>query len=55
MSGRIHNHNGRRFFTSCIINVIKPKYLSEFIKKQKETDADIVTGTRYTNGGGKSF
>jgi dolichol-phosphate mannosyltransferase len=29
-----------------------PKYLKEFIKKQKETNSDIVTGTRYKNGGG---
>ena len=24
-----------------------PKYLPEFIKKQRETNSDIVTGTRY--------
>jgi len=29
-----------------------PKYLPEFIKKQKETGADIVTGSRYRRGGG---
>uniref|UniRef100_A0A7I4ALH0 Dolichol-phosphate mannosyltransferase subunit 1 n=1 Tax=Physcomitrium patens TaxID=3218 RepID=A0A7I4ALH0_PHYPA len=29
-----------------------PKYLPNFIRKQLETDADIVTGTRYVNGGG---
>ena len=29
-----------------------PKFLIEFIKKQKETGCDIVTGTRYRNGGG---
>lgn len=29
-----------------------PKYLIDFIKKQKETDCDIVTGTRYSQGGG---
>ncbi|KAK9946819.1 hypothetical protein M0R45_012262 [Rubus argutus] len=29
-----------------------PKYLPSFIKKQLETGASIVTGTRYVNGGG---
>ncbi|KAL9260904.1 Dolichol-phosphate mannosyltransferase subunit 1-like protein [Drosera capensis] len=29
-----------------------PKYLPSFIKKQTETGASIVTGTRYVNGGG---
>ncbi|KAK1441595.1 hypothetical protein QVD17_07610 [Tagetes erecta] len=29
-----------------------PKYLPHFIKKQIETGADIVTGTRYVKGGG---
>ena len=29
-----------------------PKYLPQFIKKQIETKADIVTGTRYRPGGG---
>lgn len=29
-----------------------PKYLPSFIRKQKETGADIVTGTRYVNNGG---
>lgn len=29
-----------------------PKYIPEFIKKQKETGADIVTGTRYLSKGG---
>jgi dolichol-phosphate mannosyltransferase len=29
-----------------------PKYLPEFIRKQQETGADIVTGTRYRSGGG---
>ncbi|CDP18025.1 unnamed protein product [Coffea canephora] len=29
-----------------------PKYLPNFIKKQMETGADIVTGTRYVKGGG---
>jgi dolichol-phosphate mannosyltransferase len=26
-----------------------PKFIPEFIKKQMETDADIVTGTRYAS------
>ncbi|MCL7034887.1 hypothetical protein MKW94_004848, partial [Papaver nudicaule] len=30
----------------------KPKYLPNFIRKQAETGASIVTGTRYVNGGG---
>ncbi|KAJ7561940.1 hypothetical protein O6H91_03G048400 [Diphasiastrum complanatum] len=29
-----------------------PKYLPGFIRKQLETNADIVTGTRYVKGGG---
>lgn len=29
-----------------------PKYLPAFIKKQQETGADVVTGTRYQPGGG---
>ncbi|KAK8944968.1 hypothetical protein KSP39_PZI007582 [Platanthera zijinensis] len=29
-----------------------PKYLPSFIRKQKETGASIVTGTRYVRGGG---
>ncbi|KAH1243082.1 Dolichol-phosphate mannosyltransferase subunit 1 [Glycine max] len=29
-----------------------PKYLPNFIRKQSETGADIVTGTRYVKGGG---
>jgi dolichol-phosphate mannosyltransferase len=29
-----------------------PKYIESFIKKQKEKNYDIVTGTRYVQGGG---
>jgi dolichol-phosphate mannosyltransferase len=29
-----------------------PKFIPEFIRKQRETGADIVTGTRYISGGG---
>ncbi|WPT11632.1 Dolichol-phosphate mannosyltransferase subunit 1 [Picochlorum sp. SENEW3] len=29
-----------------------PKYIPDMIQKQKQTNADIVTGTRYANGGG---
>lgn len=29
-----------------------PKYIPEFIRLQKETGCDIVTGTRYASGGG---
>ena len=29
-----------------------PKYLPEFIDKMRLTGCDIVTGTRYKNGGG---
>eukprot|EP00850_Spirogloea_muscicola_P010931 SM000066S20406 [mRNA] locus=s66:185447:188434:+ [translate_table: standard] len=29
-----------------------PKYIPAFLKKQQETGADIVTGTRYKGGGG---
>lgn len=30
----------------------QPKFFPQFIKKQQETGADIVTGTRYVRGGG---
>ena len=30
----------------------KVKYIPEFIKKMKQTDCHIVTGARYTEGGG---
>ena len=30
----------------------QPKYILDFIDKQAETGADIVSGTRYTAGGG---
>mmetsp|Transcript_167 Transcript_167/g.286 ORF Transcript_167/g.286 Transcript_167/m.286 type:complete len:242 (-) Transcript_167:64-789(-) len=29
-----------------------PKYIPDMIRKQQETDSDIVTGTRYLGGGG---
>ena len=29
-----------------------PKYIKDFIKKQNDTNCDIVTGTRYATGGG---
>jgi len=29
-----------------------PKYIPEFIRKQRERDCDVVTGTRYAPGGG---
>ncbi|SCP04741.1 dolichol-phosphate mannosyltransferase, putative [Plasmodium ovale] len=31
-----------------------PKYIYDFIKRQKETNCDIVTGTRYNKNGGIS-
>ena len=31
---------------------MQPKYILDFIDKQAETDADIVSGTRYAAGGG---
>lgn len=31
-----------------------PKYIPQFFKVQQQTGADIVTGTRYTQGGGVS-
>jgi dolichol-phosphate mannosyltransferase len=31
---------------------VQPKYILDFIDKQAETGADIVSGTRYTAGGG---
>lgn len=30
----------------------QPKFIPTFIKKQQEGDYDIVTGTRYSLGGG---
>lgn len=32
--------------------VVQPKYIPEFIAKQAEADADIVSGTRYVSDGG---
>lgn len=32
--------------------VVQPKFIKEFIAKQQEGDYDIVTGTRYSGGGG---
>ncbi|CAD7700136.1 unnamed protein product [Ostreobium quekettii] len=29
-----------------------PKYIPDFIRKQEDTDCDVVTGTRYLKGGG---
>ncbi|MCP4599065.1 MAG: glycosyltransferase, partial [Proteobacteria bacterium] len=29
-----------------------PKFIPEFIRKQKADDLDVVTGTRYRDGGG---
>lgn len=36
------------------IHVLQPKDLPKFIKKQKEGDFDVVSGTRYSFGGGVS-
>lgn len=30
----------------------QPKFIAEFVEKQKEGDYDVVTGTRYVTGGG---
>ena len=30
----------------------QPKYIPDMIRRQAETGADIVTGTRYAGGGG---
>jgi hypothetical protein len=30
----------------------QPKYIPDFIARQTETNADVVTGTRYAQGGG---
>ena len=29
-----------------------PKFIPEFIRKQREGDFDLVSGTRYAGGGG---
>jgi hypothetical protein len=31
---------------------VQPKFIAQMIKKQKEKDYDVVTGTRYVQGGG---
>lgn len=31
---------------------MQPKFIPDFVRKQAEGDYDIVTGTRYTGGGG---
>ena len=32
--------------------LVQPKFIPEFIKRQQETNCDLVTGTRYLPGGG---
>lgn len=39
-----------RCVTVCLTS--QPKFILDFIDKQAETDADIVSGTRYAAGGG---
>ena len=31
---------------------LQPKFIKQFIQKQQETDCDLVSGTRYKEGGG---
>lgn len=31
---------------------VQPKFIAQMIKKQQEKDYDVVTGTRYVQGGG---
>ena len=38
--------------SSVLPPALQPKYIPEFIAKQAEADADIVTGSRYIAGGG---
>ncbi len=38
----------------CSCCVVQPKYIPDFIAKQAERDADIVSGTRYSRSGGVS-
>lgn len=38
--------------TTAVLLSLQPKFISEFIKKQREGNYDIVTGTRYLSGGG---
>ena len=35
-----------------IFIVLQPKFIPEFIRRQQETNCDLVTGTRYLPGGG---
>ena len=35
-----------------VLLTLQPKYILDFIDKQAEMDADIVSGTRYAAGGG---
>lgn len=45
--------NCYRFLSlTYLLLVMQPKYLPSFIRKQLETGASIVTGTRYVKGGG---
>jgi dolichol-phosphate mannosyltransferase len=32
--------------------ILQPKFIPEFIRRQQETNCDLVTGTRYLPGGG---
>lgn len=44
-----HRFCCRLFLT---FNSAQPKFIAQFVEKQKEKDYDIVTGTRYVTGGG---
>eukprot|EP00771_Trimastix_marina_P000411 gnl/Trimastix_PCT/1429.p1 GENE.gnl/Trimastix_PCT/1429~~gnl/Trimastix_PCT/1429.p1 ORF type:complete len:251 (-),score=72.17 gnl/Trimastix_PCT/1429:82-834(-) len=50
--------HGMQFVTGDFIIILDsdlshhPKFIPEFIRKQREGDFDIVTGTRYKRGGG---
>ncbi len=36
----------------CACACLQPKFIPDFVRKQAEKDYDIVSGTRYTGGGG---
>lgn len=40
------------FCTLRITFIFQPKFIPEFIKKQKEGNYDVISGTRYSGNGG---
>lgn len=54
-SSRLDYHQNELFFWQMFSHgslLVQPKYIPDFIKKQRQKGCAIVTGTRYAQGGG---